>query len=284
MGVPADVLAIERTVDGKLIAELVIVLQLAVDAVGTEGILIVGTGIGMETAGEAVGGDRGTEIALRTTRESLAQLWFAIQPVGYRRTSIYVCLAVILVDVGEMVVGDAALNSQSLQYRREFLADSEVGIDTTVVISGVTGILRLRHRVNGTSPGRVTTPLAILALHGEGSRRQAIDHIPQLGRTAWSIRLGEHTQEVHLHGSILRENHIHIHAQVALHIFIIGRISLVGIRILHEAIVILQVEQGIVLELLATARKRSVEHIGNAVVAEGFIHPVNVRIEIRIFA
>ena len=41
MGVPADVLAIERTVDGKLIAELVIVLQLAVDAVGSEGILIV---------------------------------------------------------------------------------------------------------------------------------------------------------------------------------------------------------------------------------------------------
>ena len=55
MGVPADVLAIERTVDGKLIAELVIVLQLAVDAVGAEGILIVGTGIDMETAGEAVG-------------------------------------------------------------------------------------------------------------------------------------------------------------------------------------------------------------------------------------
>ena len=64
MGVPADVLAIERTVDGKLIAELVIVLQLAVDAVGAEGILIVGTGIGMETAGEAVGGDRGTERSL----------------------------------------------------------------------------------------------------------------------------------------------------------------------------------------------------------------------------
>ena len=57
-----------------------------------------------------------------------------------------------------------------------------------------------------------------------------------------------------------------------------------GIRILHETIVILQVEQGIILELLATARKRSVEHIGNAVVAEGFIHPVYVRIEIRIFA
>lgn len=118
MGVPADVLAIERTVDGKLIAELVIVLQLAVDAVGVEGILIVGTGIGMETAGEAVGGDRGTEIALRTTRECLAQLRFAIQPVDYRRTSIYVCLAIILVDVGEMVVSDAALNSQTLQYRR----------------------------------------------------------------------------------------------------------------------------------------------------------------------
>ena len=284
MGVPADVLAIERTVDGKLIAELVIVLQLAVDAVGAEGILIVGTGIDMETAGEAVGGDRGTEIALRTTRESLAQLWFAIQPVGYRRTSIYVCLAVILVDVGEMVVSDAALNSQTLQYRRELLTDGEVGIDTTVVISGVTGILRLRHRVNGTRPGRVTTPLAILALHGEGSRRQAIDHIPKTGRIARSIRLSEHTQEVHLHGSILRENHIHIHAQVTLHIFIIGRISLVGIRIFHETIVILQVEQGVVLELLATARKRSVEHIGNAVVAEGFIHPVNVRIEIRIFA
>jgi len=47
VGVPADVLAIERTVDGILIAELIIVLQLAVDAVGTEGILIVGTGIGM---------------------------------------------------------------------------------------------------------------------------------------------------------------------------------------------------------------------------------------------
>ena len=183
-----------------------------------------------------------------------------------------------------MVVSNAALNSQTLQYRRKLLTDGEVGIDTTVVISGITGILRLCHRVNGTRPGRVTTPLAILALHGEGSRRQAIDHIPKTGRIARSIRLSEHTQEVHLHGSILRENHIHIHAQVTLHIFIIGRISLVGIRILHETVVILQVEQGIVLELLATARKRSVEHIGNAVVAEGFIHPVDVRIEIRKFA
>ncbi len=250
----------------------------------TKGVLIVGTGIQMETAGKAIGRNRCTEVALRTTRESLAQLWLTLQPVGYRRTSIYVCLAIVLVDVREVIVCDTSLYRQAFQYSRKFLTQGKVGIDATVVVAAVTSILRLSHRVHVTRPDGVTSPLAILALHCECSRRKGINHIPKLGRVARSIRFCEHTEQVHLHRGVLRENHIHIHAKVTLHIFIIGRISLVGVWILDETIVILQVEQGIVFKLLTATSKGSVQEIGYAVVAEGLIHPVYVRIEIWILA
>ena len=160
-------------------------------------------------------------------------------------------------------------------------------------IIGSTG--RLCHGVVHAAVGGTAAPLAVLVPDGESQRGDAVYHIPEVGlgcrrraangdRTTRTRHLAQHAQHVHLQHGSRREVDIQVGAQVAANILVLCGITVGSIIILDESLVGEQVQHREIAEALTTATKLHTDLVGRTILAESLIHPVHIRILIRIAA
>ena len=142
----------------------------------------------------------------------------------------------------------------------------------------------LSHRVAGACPYIATTPNAIGILNRECSCGNGVNHVPQVGLRTWARCFLQYTQQVYAYIGSLSKVDIQVHAQVTLYILILSRVALVLIGRVNKTLIRNQIDHGVVTELLGTTTELNVVLVGHGGVAESFIYPVYVGIQIRLGA